>query len=139
MDFFFYGTLLDSRVRRAAIGPTADRLEARPAILHGWRRVRLVGRQYPVIVPAPGRSVEGCIVGPLPASAVARLVRFEGPEYEMAEVEVASTAGEALPARTFIGSGRVRATTTEWRFDEWERKARPGFLRAIDRRGGRSA
>jgi len=136
--FFFYGTLLDRGVRRAVIGPPADRLEALPAELHGWRRVRVRGKRYPVIVPAPGSVVDGCLFGPLPASAVARLIRFEGPEYRLTEVEVLTGFGVPTAARTFIGGVRIRPTMADWRFDDWRRKSRSVYLCGLDSRGSRS-
>lgn len=134
--FFFYGTLIDQDVRRAVLGPVADSMEPEPATLIGWHRVRLQGRDYPVIVPRRGAAVEGCIVGGLPASAVAKLVRFEGAEYSLTQVEIVGESGEPMKAHTFVGSGQTPPSSIPWRYDEWRGSERPAFLRRVARHRG---
>lgn len=134
MCYFFYGTLLDHDVRGAVLGPLADGLTPQPARLQGWQRVRLTGRVYPVIVPRRGSTVEGCLVRGLPASAAARLSRFEGPEYRLARLAVATDAGDRPIARAFVSSGRAAPTPLPWHPDEWARRHKAALLRRL--RGG---
>ena len=131
MCYFFYGTLLDHDVRRAVLGPLADGLTPQPARLADWRRVRLAGRAYPVIVPRRGSTVEGCLVHGMPASAAARLTRFEGPEYRLARLAVATDDGGGPIARAFVSSGRVAPTPLPWHLDEWARRHKPALLRRL--------
>jgi hypothetical protein len=133
MCFFFYGTLLDHDVRRAVLGPVADRLEPEAAQLRDWHRVRFAGRVYPVIVPRAGRMVEGCIVRGLPASAVVRLRQFEGPEYLLARVRVTADSGSDVLARAFVGSGRLAPSTVSWHLEDWTRRYKAALLRQLRR------
>lgn len=131
MCFFFYGTLLDPDVRRAVLGPVAADLSPQAARLPEWHRVRLAGRDYPVIVPRVGKAVDGCVMRGLPASAASRLCRFEGPEYRLARLEVKTDGGDALCVRAFIGSGRTAPTTVRWDLEDWRRRHKNAFLRRL--------
>lgn len=131
MYFFFYGTLRDAAVRRAVLGTIADRLTVEPALLADWYCTRIKGRHYPVILPRHGHSVDGCVVWSLPASAIVRLDRFEGPEYKKTQVDVVAASGDHLSAQTYVGSRSAVPSLQPWHFDEWVQQHREGFVRSL--------
>ena len=129
MRFFFYGTLLDGDVRRLVLGERAPTL-VEPARLDGWRRMTLEGVDYPVIVPAVGGVVEGAVARGLDATGHARLVRYEGPDYVLAEVEVRLDAGSrGLAVNVFVPRPGFRVIGRPgWDLVRWQRRVKPRFL-----------
>ena len=104
MRLFFYGTLLDPALLRRLTGRPAM---LQPAVLHGFRRVRLRGTPYPTL--APGR---GTVFGALyvaDRAALRRLNAYEGPRYRLWRVRP-RVAGRRDPveARTWIARGATR-------------------------------
>lgn len=64
-------------------------ISIRPAILHGHRRHRVKGEDYPGILPAyPTSAVLGSVVTGLSEADIYRLDKFEGSEYEKRKVNV---------------------------------------------------
>ncbi len=126
---FCYGTLMDPEVRAAVLGPSATRLEAAPARLDGYRRVRVSGASYPVLRAALGDSVSGCLLDGLSEADLARIVRFEGPEYEMATREVMLAGGRRATALVFLPREGVPMTSEPWDLETWRRCHKAAFLR----------
>ncbi|KAJ5181188.1 hypothetical protein N7472_011148 [Penicillium cf. griseofulvum] len=115
---FFYGTLMAPQILHRVIHGQANpepwqkaMLRFQPAILHGYRRHRVQGADYPGIVAVPetqsetektsapnphsGTSVMGTLVSGLTDGDIHRLDRFEGSEYEKKQV-IVRTLREAL-------------------------------------------
>ncbi|KAJ5442903.1 hypothetical protein N7491_000742 [Penicillium cf. griseofulvum] len=142
---FFYGTLMAPQILHRVIHGQANpepwqkaMLRFQPAILHGYRRHRVQGADYPGIVAVPetqsetektsapnphsGTSVMGTLVSGLTDGDIHRLDRFEGSEYEKKQV-IVRTLREALGGENkHVGEGvsdesRLRemldATSTE--------------------------
>lgn len=85
MDLFVYGSLMVAQVMQAVSGHTGP---ASPAILHGYRRRRLIAEVYPAIVAWPGDRVEGYLYRTLEPAQFIALDRFEGDAYRRTQVRV---------------------------------------------------
>ncbi len=85
MNLFAYGTLMWPEVITAVIGrcPAGE-----PAMLPGYRRLRVKGEHYPVIVRSAGDAVEGIVYCGLTAAEFERLDAFEGEEYDRIAVSI---------------------------------------------------
>jgi gamma-glutamylcyclotransferase (GGCT)/AIG2-like uncharacterized protein YtfP len=92
MNLFTYGTLMWPEVMKAVSG---RRPAGEDAVLAGYRRLRVKGEVYPVIVPSADDSVEGLLYRGLDEEALRRLDRFEGEEYERVEVQVGAETAYA--------------------------------------------
>jgi gamma-glutamylcyclotransferase (GGCT)/AIG2-like uncharacterized protein YtfP len=77
-NLFAYGTLMWPEVLEQVVG---RRLSGEFAVLSGYRRLRVKGESYPVIVPSAADSVEGIMYRGLNAREIRRLDLFEGKEY----------------------------------------------------------
>jgi hypothetical protein len=75
MNLFFYGTLLDPAVLEAKTGRSFARSRFIPAILDGYRRVRIPGTPYPMLVAVSGEAVEGVLMRDVDGTTRARLTR----------------------------------------------------------------
>ncbi|XHF99217.1 hypothetical protein AWENTII_002723 [Aspergillus wentii] len=134
---FFYGTLMAPQILHRVIHGRADpepwqkaMLTFKPAILHGYRRHRVRGADYPGIVPVkktpndsgdgsvsgsagvqgsqqPNASVLGTLVSGLTDGDIHRLDIFEGSEYVKSDVQV-RTLQESLSVggRQEMGVGK---------------------------------
>lgn len=124
---FFYGSLLDEDVRAAVLGALAPEAVA-PATLAGWRRVTAPGAIFPIVLRAPGATVDGVIARDMSAAAVRRLDAYEGTGYRLEPVQVTLADGTAcdaqvyVPVRSFAGSGKP------WDLEDWRRRHKRRFL-----------
>ena len=128
MRVFFYGTLMDPDVRRLVLGPRAKALRVEPAVLPGYRRVGMRRRSYPVVVPDPRRSVEGCLAHGVDREQFARLTDFESDEY-VARRRPVVAGGREYSAWVYVASALAAPTLAEWRFETWRERHKRAFLR----------
>jgi hypothetical protein len=128
MRFFFYGTLMDEDVRRAVLG-VRSLAPTEKAILKGWRRVRMAGVSYPMIVRARNHEVEGILMHGIDARARDLLQRYEGDEYTMLAVEVETGDASKLSARMFVPRpGLTVRGRGPWDLETWRRRHKRRFL-----------
>ena len=127
MRFFFYGTLMDEDVRRAVLGVRSLAPTER-ATLDGWRRVKMAGVSYPMIVRARNHRVDGVLMHGIDGRARDLLQRYEGNEYTILSVEV--RAGDSvLTAKMFVPRpGMTVRGRGPWDLDTWRRRHKRRFL-----------
>lgn len=128
---FCYGTLLDATLRRRVCGGLAAAGPARPAVLPGYRRIRMPGCSYPVLVPAPGAVVRGRLVRLGGAAALRRVVWYEGGRYRLIPVSLRS-GGRGVAALAFLPVGGRRRGGT-WSYHRWRRCHRAAALAVLGR------
>jgi hypothetical protein len=129
--YFFYGTLRDPEIRAIVLGSASRDLEIGEATLNGWRCVYVRAQSYPVIVPAAGHIVPGCIASGIDEAMAARLAAHEGPTYRMRNLPVVGPGGVSLGARVFCPGNRARPTARLWRYDEWRARERAAYIRNL--------
>lgn len=128
MEFFFYGTLLDADVRRLVMPHVAARLETRPAVLPGFRRVQANCGYFPVLSQKNASRVEGAVVGGLDARALLLMAHFEGDEYLPRRLPVIEQ-GRRRPAWVFMPAHSGYATARSWSLARWQRSHKPRLIR----------
>ncbi|CAA7613222.1 gamma-glutamylcyclotransferase family protein [Magnetospirillum sp. UT-4] len=131
MDLFFFGTLLDEDLCTLVCGRRLD--DPRPAVARGWRRLPIAGRTYPMLVPYPPGAVEGLLAPGLDDRVVARLVHYEGPEYDLLPIALTLADGTKATAHAFLCRPGVVAAPGVWRLEEWRRRHKPASLARIAR------
>ncbi len=135
MRFFFYGTLMDADVRRAVLGARAA-APAEEATLEGWRRVKMAGVSYPVIVRARGQKVEGVLMHGIDGRGREMLQAYEGDEYAMIGIEVV-TCGRRIDAKVFVPRpGLPVRARGPWTLDAWQRRFKRRFLNGLQAQRG---
>jgi gamma-glutamylcyclotransferase (GGCT)/AIG2-like uncharacterized protein YtfP len=85
IDLFVYGTLMAADVMRCVSGYAQP---GEPAVLHDFRRRRVLGEAYPAIVRRPGEVVDGLLYRAVDSGQLAWLDGFEGEMYRRDVVEV---------------------------------------------------
>jgi hypothetical protein len=115
------------------------RLTIRSAILHDYRRQRVMHADYPAIVPKPLATVRGAFITGLSDMDVRRLDLFEGSMYERRKVTVkllrnvrlqenvpdsnlASVEGDEVEAETYVWRDPVgHLEDREWDFENFRK------------------
>jgi len=111
-NLFVYGTLMSPAVFRAVLGKRlvprpedADNSETfhpRDAVLDDYTKVS-PDSTYLYAVPDPHGRIRGYLIGPLPASCMSALRRFEGRNYSRKKVTVHTSRG-VEKAYAFVGN-----------------------------------
>lgn len=129
LPLFVFGTLLDRDILSFVIGRPVDPGALEPARLRGFRRVRVEGASYPMLVPDPGGCVEGALWRPRGAADLARLDAYEGPAYRRARVEVDTVAGGRVPAEAYRAvPGALEPTDEPWELAAWLARFKAAYL-----------
>ena len=128
---FFYGTLLDPDIQRRVIGRALPARWFVPATLAGFRRVRVAGRWFPVLVPglAHDRVAGGLALG-LGAAERARILAYEGPLYSLVAVTVELADGRRKCASVFLPRSGIMPTAEPWDLARFQREDKPRVLRS---------
>lgn len=129
MRYFFYGSLTDPDVLGVVLG---RRPELASASLEGWRRLRVAGESYPLIVPAAGERVDGSVADMRPADA-RRLAWYEGDDYLQAGQTVRLATGGTARARLFLPKPELAHANEAWDAAAWARTEKPALLEAARR------
>ncbi len=129
LPLFFFGTLMDPEILGLVIGRPVDPAELEPARLKGFRRVRVQGASYPMLVPDPTGRVEGRLWRTGDRRERARLDAYEGPGYRLELVRVETRSGERVAALVYRAvPGLLRPTEEAWELAAWQTRFKPLYL-----------
>lgn len=130
MLLFAYGTLLDPDVRTLVLGRPSPAAEAVPAVLRGYRRVRVAEEVYPTVLPDPAAIVHGALVPLLDAVERDRVQFFEGFELILREREVQCSRRGPVGALVCTATDTIRHTDEDWSLEDWQRLHKADYLPA---------
>lgn len=102
---FCYGTLQLPDIVAAATGREPP---GTPAALPGYACYAVRGAVYPAAVPERGARIEGTLYEGLSPRELARLDRYEGPEYRRRRVRVDIPGGDPREAWVYLWRERYR-------------------------------
>lgn len=91
MQLFAYGTLMWPEVMQSVVG---RRLLGVSARLSGYRRLRVKGEHYPVIIASLEDTVDGILYTDLSEHEFELLDQFEGEEYERVSVRIGNSEAQ---------------------------------------------
>ena len=130
VDFFFYGTLRDARVRQIVLGPDDSTEPAEPATLEGYRCAPVERGRFPAAVAQPGAITPGVLVREVSLDAAARVSFFEddGSLYSVALKPLGVAGARSAAAWVYIATAALPVEAGTWRFEAWQRHWKPGFL-----------
>lgn len=129
LPLFFFGTLVDPDILGLVIGRSVEPGELEPSRLPGFRRVRVQGASYPMLVPDPAGLVEGRLWRGGTAEERARLDAYEGPGYRLELVRVETRSGERVAALVYQAvPGALRPTDEAWELAAWQARFKPLYL-----------
>jgi gamma-glutamylcyclotransferase (GGCT)/AIG2-like uncharacterized protein YtfP len=129
LPLFFFGTLMDPDVLGLVIGRPVARAALEPARLSGFRRLRVEGASYPMLVADPQGVVEGRLWRGATAADLRRLDAYEGEGYERVPIEVETASGERLRAEVYLARpGRLRPSGEPWDLASWQARFKRHYL-----------
>ena len=130
VDFFFYGTLRDARVRQIVLGPDDSAEPAEPATLEGYRCAPVERGRFPAAVAQPGAITPGVLVREVSLDAAARVSFFEddGSLYSVALKPLGVAGARSAAAWVYIATAALPVEAGTWRFEAWQRHWKPDFL-----------
>ncbi len=128
--FFFYGTLLDRDLQEAVIGRTVPEGALTSASIAGFRRVRAMGKTYPILVPGLARDrVDGAIASGFTYREIERLVAYEGEGYALTTLPALLADGGTMTVQVFLPvAGSLKASNEPWDLASWQREHKPRTL-----------
>ncbi|XP_076907873.1 AIG2-like protein D [Bidens hawaiensis] len=124
---FVYGSLLADDVVQVLL----NRLpQVSPAILNGYHRFSIKGRDYPAILPVENKKVTGRVLMRLSATELDILDMYEDEEYDKRVVDVSLLdASKVLQAYTYVwGNSTHPDLYGEWDFEEFKVSKLKGYL-----------
>ncbi len=102
---FTYGTLMDSRIWQRVTHQTHP---ATPATLSGHKRLRIIGDDYPVLLPANKEdTVQGVVYSHVSAQQIMLLDAYEGDYYDRQTVYVQQPGPAAGNPQTDLYSAQA--------------------------------
>src|SRR3546814_1885667 len=99
-----------------------------PGLLHGYRRRKGEGENYPGLAPYPGGRVEGLLVDGLTPDEIDRLRFFEGGEYALRPLPVTDAEGRPADAHAYLSTGILKDTGEPWHLGAWAATEKPRAL-----------
>ena len=127
MNLFFYGTLLDGQALERVIGVRVASSRLPVATLDGYRRAAIHGTPFPMLVPSPGTKVVGRVLMGVDRASLARLIRYEGPFYDLRRLTVVQANGRRIDASVFMARPGMRASRSDWTLEAWNHNRRRRF------------
>ena len=115
MRWFFFGSLLDSDVRRVVLGREVAAVDVEAATLHGFVRLRAANDTYPSLRAQTGAVVEGIVVNDLNDEDVRRVLFFEGDEFSVEHHPVRLAAGATVTAAVLTATERLTFEQSKYR------------------------
>lgn len=126
--YFFFGTLMDRDVLELVLDRPLGSGALVPARLGGYRRMRILGDSFPVLVEDARVTVDGVVFTSASPEEDARILFFEDYDYELAPCRPVLPDGRAVEA-TFCGAeDRVRVSDEPWELQPWAARHKRGFM-----------
>lgn len=124
MRLFAYGTLMVPTVVETVIG---RRLQGTAAVVAGFARYRILGEEFPGLVPCDGAMTDGVVYDGMDRRDLALTDRFEGAWYERTLVKV-SRAGARVEAYVYVVRPEYRdiLSAEPWDMEKYARQSRKG-------------
>lgn len=127
LPLFVYGSLLDHDVIAAVLARPVSDIVLTSASLSGFRRQRVRGECYPVLVPHPETFgfesvVEGALVDGLSDADLDRIHFYEGEGYALRPLTV--VVGEErrrTRVRVFLATSALEDSDEPWDLSHWQR------------------
>ena len=117
---FAYGTLEFSELLEAVAGRVFPRADA---VLDGYARYALFGRNYPGLVAEPGAKTHGTLLTGIDAESLLRIDEFEDDFYERRSLPVVANTTQLVEAYVYVIPERHRAVVSNepWSPQDFER------------------
>lgn len=125
---FVYDSLLLPEIREKLIG---KKEEGKEAILNGFKRVCVLGEDYPALIRQKGHCVKGEILFNVDETTLKLLTIFEGDEHDLRYVS-AEIEGKQVSTQVFLWkTGLDYTIDTEWSLEKFEKESLENYVHVI--------
>lgn len=126
---FFYGSLMEPRIRRNVFGDSIREDRVVSARAEGFCTMVYPGESFPVLVPAADSVANGLVLLEAGAEALERMAFYEGDLYWLDEVEVVTEDGARLLARYNRAMEEDLSLDEIWCYQRWPAEEREAMVR----------
>ena len=128
MNLFVYGTLMDKEIFQIVTG---ERPSSNQAVLHGYIRKQVIGEVYPAIAEKSGHEVAGLLYYNLSNTALNKLDRFEGDQYDRRGLKISLQTGQIVDTQVYVFAkkSKQRLAPEDWNYQDFLEKGKELFLR----------
>ncbi len=129
MHVFAYGTLMATQVWDRVVAGSYENMTGRA---EGFRRLCVIGEEYPGLVEVGKGSFQGVVYLDVGEDDLQRLDYFEGEEYKRVSIPVVLENGDTITCQTYLFKDKYRhkLTDREWLYDCFLKKGMKSFLSA---------
>lgn len=125
---FFFGTLMDRDVLAVVLDRLVPPDALRPARLHDVARRRVSKDSFPLLIAAPGHSVDGVVFQPRDHQDHDRIRFFEDYDYDLQPCRPVLRGGEVLDALLCGAAPATAASDEPWELARWAAAHKEAFL-----------
>ena len=128
MNLFVYGTLMDKEIFQIVAGELCS---SEQAVLHGYIRKQVIGEVYPAIAEKSGHEVTGLLYYNLTNTALNKLDRFEGDQYNRCSLKISLQTGQIVDTQVYVFAekSKQRLAPEDWNYQDFLEKGKELFLR----------
>lgn len=119
---------MDGDVLAIVSGQSVPELTMTPANLSGYVQRAVVAQDFPVLVADGSGSTQGVIISGLTASALERILFFEGDEYVLADIAVETEDGRSCTCQYFRDTAVYDVADQVWNFQRWRETEKSDFV-----------
>jgi gamma-glutamylcyclotransferase (GGCT)/AIG2-like uncharacterized protein YtfP len=112
-NLFVYGTLLSNKIWKSIVN---REYSSDSAVLKGYARKKVKGKNYPGLIEQDGSVVEGKIYYDISEEDFRKLDAYEGEEYARTKVSVQLSSGKSIESFTYLFKKEYfgKLTKSEW-------------------------
>ena len=125
---FSFGSLMDCDVLTCVSGQPLSELSIVAGTASGYVQRAVMDQSFPVLVSSTSALTTGVLISGLTDIAMDRILFFEGDEYELADITVETSNGEAVPCRYFQDTAVYEVSDHSWDFLHWQATEKAEFL-----------
>lgn len=133
LALFSFGTLMDTDLLPLVCKQDMKTLALEAAVVPGRSRRWVLDDHYPVLVAEQGRTTDGLIIRGLEEEALARIIFFEGEEFNLEPLSVQKENGDWEQVQYFADTNKKEISTSEWSLAEWQRTTKDDTLARVVR------
>lgn len=130
MRYFFFGSLMDADMRAVVLGRQQP---AQAAWLPGYRRCRVRGESYPMLVPDAAAEADGIAVDGISPAQADRIAWFEDDDYALRPCRIRLADSRLAAAAVWLATHQLRPDPRPWRLAAWQRSEKVELLALTER------
>lgn len=127
-NLFVYGSLLFPEIRDRLVGKKVEIIDAK---LNGFKRVCVLGEDYPALTRKKGHTVQGELLLDIDDPTMKLLTLFEGDEYDLKHVTAELSDKQVLAHAFLWKTGLEYTLDSEWGLKNFRKESLAHYINII--------